>query len=129
MMGDMGMPIRSLFDSTLPAVRRTVALGLALAIGLGPFAAPAIAQDTTPPPANATQAPAAQAPAVHVQLQDYTKPRSHFLNPLAPYIGRTVPEPSFANTARIDQLVRGGTLYLSMNDAIALALENNLDLA
>jgi outer membrane protein len=34
-----------------------------------------------------------------------------------------------ANTARIDGLMRDGKLYLSLNDAIALALENNLDIA
>ncbi len=34
-----------------------------------------------------------------------------------------------ANTSRIDSLMREGKLYLSLNDAIALALENNLDVA
>src|SRR5438270_8847999 len=130
-MGDIGMQIRSLFVSTAPAVRRTVALGLALAIGVGPFAAPALAQEpaANPPANSATQPAAPQAPGVRVALQDYSKPVRHFPNPIGPYIGRTVPEASFANTPRIDQLIRGGTLYLSMNDAIALALENNLDLA
>jgi outer membrane protein TolC len=37
--------------------------------------------------------------------------------------------PNLANTARIDQLMHDGKLYLSLNDAIALALENNLDIA
>ena len=45
------------------------------------------------------------------------------------YTPRDVPPPSFANTPRIDQLLRGGKLMLSLNDAITLALENNLDLA
>ncbi len=44
-------------------------------------------------------------------------------------MGRDVPPPKLANTARIDQLLRDGKLYLSMNDAVALALENNLDIA
>ena len=39
------------------------------------------------------------------------------------------PPPNLANTARIDQLMHDGKLYLSLNDAIALALENNLDIA
>jgi outer membrane protein TolC len=38
-----------------------------------------------------------------------------------------VPPISLANTARIDSLLREGSLYLSLDDAIALALENNLD--
>src|SRR5258705_7941004 len=54
---------------------------------------------------------------------EYTQPRSHFPNPLAPYAGRTVPVPNLTNTPRLDQLVQNGKLMLSMNDAIALALE------
>src|SRR5207245_6345335 len=37
--------------------------------------------------------------------------------------------PSLSNTPRIDQLLQNGKLMLSMDDAIALALENNLDIA
>ena len=33
-----------------------------------------------------------------------------------------------SNTGRIEQLMRGGKIYLSLQDAIALALENNLDI-
>ena len=33
------------------------------------------------------------------------------------------------NSARLESLVRGGNLYLSVQDVIALALENNLDIA
>ncbi|MCC6859848.1 MAG: TolC family protein [Bryobacterales bacterium] len=33
-----------------------------------------------------------------------------------------------ANSNRLDSLLRGGRLYLSLQDAIALALENNLDI-
>ncbi len=60
---------------------------------------------------------------------NYAKPASHFPNPLAPYIAKHVGPPNFANTSRIDQLMKEGKLYLSLNDAIALALENNLDIA
>src|SRR5262249_25893228 len=40
-----------------------------------------------------------------------------------------VPPPDLVNTPRIDQLMRDGKIYLSMDDAVALALENNLDIA
>ena len=60
---------------------------------------------------------------------NYGKPVSHFPNPIGPYTPRHVGEPNLANTARIDQLMHDGKLYLSLNDAIALALENNLDIA
>jgi outer membrane protein len=60
---------------------------------------------------------------------NYSQPVSHFPNPIAPYRPRHVAAPNLANTARIDSLMREGKLYLSLNDAIALALENNLDVA
>jgi outer membrane protein len=62
-------------------------------------------------------------------LNEYSQPRSAFPNLLAPYRARQVAPPNLANTARIDQLMRNGKLYLSMDDAVALALENNLDIA
>jgi outer membrane protein TolC len=37
-------------------------------------------------------------------------------------------EPNLGNSPRIDALMRDGKVYLSIDDAIALALENNLDL-
>jgi outer membrane protein len=60
---------------------------------------------------------------------DYSKPRSHFPTLIGPYTARHVPPPNLANTPRIDQLMRDGKLMLSLNDTIALALENNLDIA
>jgi len=60
---------------------------------------------------------------------NYSQPVSPFPNPIAPYKPRHVAAPNLANTARIDSLMREGKLYLSLNDAIALALENNLDVA
>jgi len=62
-------------------------------------------------------------------LKEYSQPRGHFPNFIAPYSPRTVAAPNLANTTRIDQLMHDGKLYLSMSDAVALALENNLDIA
>ena len=42
---------------------------------------------------------------------------------------RVVPPVKLANTPRLESLVRGGNLYLSAQDVIALVLENNLDIA
>lgn len=64
-----------------------------------------------------------------VPALNYSKSVSYFPNPIAPYTPRTVAPPNLANTARIDGLMHDGKLYLSLNDAIALALENNLDVA
>jgi outer membrane protein len=63
------------------------------------------------------------------ELRDYSKPHRSFPNFLAPYSPSHVPTPNLANTSRIDQLMQNGKLMLSMDDAIALALENNLDIA
>jgi outer membrane protein TolC len=57
----------------------------------------------------------------------FEMPKSH--NPLNAYMPDSVPEPVMANSPRLDQVVRDGKLYLSLKDAIDLALENNLDLA
>jgi outer membrane protein len=62
-------------------------------------------------------------------LTDYSKPASHFPNPFGPYVAHQVPAPSFGNTPRIDSLLKDDKLRLSLSDAVALALENNLDLA
>jgi len=44
-----------------------------------------------------------------------------------PYKARPLAPVSVSNTSRIDALLRAGNLYLSLSDAIALAVENNLD--
>lgn len=54
-------------------------------------------------------------------------PKSH--NPISAYEPSSVPEPQLANSPLLTQLIRDGKLYLSLKDAIRLALENNLDLA
>ncbi len=81
-------------------------------------------------------APSAQVPVQRAvsssqpfDVQQYSQPQSHFPNPLGPYTARRVAPPNLANTSRIDGLMHDGKLYISMNDAIALALENNLDIA
>jgi outer membrane protein TolC len=59
----------------------------------------------------------------------YTNGQPLYPNPLSPYTSAQVPRPNFTNSARIDQVLKDGKLMLSLDDAIALALENNLDLA
>jgi outer membrane protein len=81
----------------------------------------------------AQEAPATPAPRLvpdkPLPVLNYAKPVSHFPNPIGPYTPRYLAAPNLANTGRIDQLMRDGKLYLSLDDAIALALENNLDIA
>src|ERR1700683_5319849 len=102
-----------------------------LAAAAGLFAMLTLAGWGQEPPATPTPAAAQNAPEARpVPVMNYAKPAvSHFPNPIPPYPPRSVGEPNLANTARIDQLMHDGKLYLSLNDAIALALENNLDIA
>jgi outer membrane protein TolC len=59
---------------------------------------------------------------------DYTKFKSHIWNPIAPYTPTNYPEPQLTNT-KLDQLVKDGKIYLSLSDAVLMALENNYDIA
>ena len=54
-------------------------------------------------------------------------PKSH--NPLSAYSPSVAPEPELINSPDLTRLIRDGKLYLSLKDAIRLALENNLDIA
>jgi outer membrane protein TolC len=57
----------------------------------------------------------------------FNLPSSH--NPLSAYSPSSAPEPQLTNSPDLNQLIRDGKLYLSLKDAIRMALENNLDLA
>jgi outer membrane protein TolC len=53
----------------------------------------------------------------------------HTWQPFGAYRPSSVPEPQLTNSPRLDQLIRDGKLYISLKDALALAIENNLDVA
>lgn len=59
---------------------------------------------------------------------DYTSGSSYFPTVLAPYRAHHVAEPNLTNSARVNSLVQNGNIMLSLDNAITLALENNLDL-
>jgi outer membrane protein TolC len=61
--------------------------------------------------------------------KDYSQPAPLLPNPFARYTPRDVPSPAFTNAPKIEQLVQNGKLMLSMNDALAIALTDNLDIA
>jgi outer membrane protein TolC len=84
----------------------------------------------------ASDLPAAPAPVLTEPLdlrptqRDYSKPAGRLLgDPLKMYTPTSIPKASFANSVRLTDLVKDGTIYLSLSDAIALALENNYDIA
>src|SRR5215475_7210625 len=47
---------------------------------------------------------------------------------LRPYLAPAVPPIRLGDSSRLGSLIRGGALYLTVQDAIALALENNIDI-
>jgi len=70
----------------------------------------------------------AQSPEITVQ----TPPSAPIVGPLLRpfHFERRVVSPArLSNTPRLESLVRGGNLYLSVPDVIALVLENNIDIA
>jgi outer membrane protein len=122
--------------------RITLTLALAWAIVLAPVA-PAFGQtqDQTPPaagtqaqtqaPAQPPAAPTPQIPARTIPMSspDYTHGNRAFPNVLAPYSSPQVSEPNLTNSDRLHQMIKDGQIQLSLQDAIELALENNLDIA
>src|ERR1035438_7048417 len=112
----------------LTALQRAAALLLA-AIMVPSAGAQDASQMPSAPSAQMQAQKALPSPSQPYDVQEYAKPKSHFPNLIAPYSPRHVALPNLANTPRIDQLMHDGKLYISMNDAVALALENNLDIA
>ena len=108
------------------ACRRTVALFLAVLMIPAAWGQGGSSMPNAPSAQVQTAVPSSSQP---FDLKEYSEPRGQFPNIIAPYQARTVAPPNLANTARMEQLMRDGKLYLSMNDAVALALENNLDIA
>lgn len=76
------------------------------------------------------------APAAATQVQpprearpDYTRGAIWWPNFTSVYKRPHVADVNMSNSLRVDRLLRDGNLYLSLEDTIALALENNLDVA
>ena len=63
------------------------------------------------------------------QPQPFYVPMKRSHNPFAAYMPSTVPPLDLTNAPLLQALISNGRLYLSLRDAIALAIENNLDLA
>ena len=84
----------------------------------------------------ASELPVAPTPAptepypLRTSSRDYSKPFAGWLgNPINIYRPTTIGKASFTNSVRLADLVRDGKIYLSLSDAIALAIENNYDIA
>ncbi|MGD0628162.1 MAG: TolC family protein [Terracidiphilus sp.] len=90
--------------------------------------APATQSTTAAPPSLAQQMKQGQQP-LFAPPQPFQVPMPHSHNPIAPYRPSTAPELDLSNSPRLQNLIRDGKIYISLRDAIAVAIENNLDLA
>lgn len=79
------------------------------------------------PNASAPQITQAEASTVRPAREDASGLTPHFLGFLGPFRRPTVPPLFPGSEARLVRLIRDGKLFLSLQEALALALENNLD--
>src|SRR5580704_561558 len=88
---------------------------LVVCLSLSMAVQPLLAQSGTQPPS---------------AMPGYSVPASadRYHGILRPFSPRQISQPSFENSSRIRQLIRAGNIYLALPDAIALAIENNLDI-
>ena len=110
---------------------------VAVTLVLLPLRAPAQQIPPTPQPQPDAPKPAlapASQPNPQAPLSPNPRPTLNFevphsWNPTKAYRASHVPEPDLANSAHLDDLIHNGVLELSLEDAITLALQNNLDLS
>src|SRR5665213_4428538 len=105
--------------------RMSLAIFLAALVTLAPMA-PAFAQ--TPEQSSAPSVPQTVGRTIPVSTQNYTFGKRWFPNILGPYTQSVVPEPVLTNAPRIEQMVQDGKLNISLQDAVDLALQNNLSI-
>ncbi len=102
-------------------------LGILAVAGCAQDASPQ-ASSNNPPLTPLPQTPAPQHNAHPYSDQDYSRGMRQWPNPFVVYGLREVAPLNVTNSPRIDQLLSNGKMYLSLNDAVAMALENNLDI-
>ena len=81
-----------------------------------------VQQPGPPPP------PAAAKKISDTGSREYSYGKPWFPTILAPYTQMEIPMPDLVNTPDIDGFIQNGKLTLSLQDAVALALKNNLDI-
>jgi outer membrane protein TolC len=117
--------------------RKFVRLGVVILLTIALLPAPSFAQDqqgnapahspaVAPQPDAQAAPPSAPLPRTVDMSLDYSAGRKWFPNILESYKPVTIPAPLLTNSPRLDQLLQNGKLMLSLQDAISLALENNL---
>src|SRR3954451_9900011 len=112
------MPVSRSFVFSARAVALLCVVSLLPSLGIAQQTQTGVINDQAPPASRPSPNP----------VINYSIPKSPW-TVVGPYTGRDVPPPALGNAPRIDQLLKNGQIMLSLSDAIALALENNLDIA
>jgi len=94
----------------------------------GAPASPVLAQDAAPPPQNKASLQGGVPISLGLNKVHYTNSPGLFPNITAPYRTWYVNPGALTNSPRLEQLIQAGKLNLSLQDAIALALENSMDI-
>ena len=76
----------------------------------------------------AAAAAASLAPLAQAQDQPLALRNAHVPAAIRPYLAPEIAPIRLENSSRLDGLIRAGNLYLTIADALALAIENNLNL-
>jgi outer membrane protein len=94
----------------------------------GAPASPVLAQDPAPPPPKQANLQGGVPISLGLNKYHYTNSPSFWPNITAPYRTWFVNPGALTNSPRLEQLIQSGKLNLSLQDAIALALENSMDI-
>ncbi|MGD0914083.1 MAG: TolC family protein, partial [Terracidiphilus sp.] len=115
----------------IAAVMLTLAAGLPAGFGQQVTGAGSNGPDKAASTLPSAPAPVATQPfPLRTGSRDYSKPFAGLLgNPINIYRPTKLGVASFTNSVRLGDLVKDGKIYLSLSDAIALAIENNYDIA
>ncbi len=119
------------------SLRAVAAVMLTLTAGMpAGFSQQVTGAGSNGPDKAASTLPSAPAPAptqpfpLRTGARDYSKPFGGWWgNPINMYRPTKIGVASFTNSVRLGNLVKDGKIYLSLSDAIALAVENNYDIA
>jgi outer membrane protein TolC len=140
--GEEGMPV---FRFVNVALRQATALVLLASLTVAGFAQESTSAQAPTPPASTTQAagnpmadavqPLPQAPSPQATAyklysdQNYARGQNQIPKFWSVWTVRSVAPANFTNSPLIDQVIHEGKIYLSLDQAVGLALENNLDIA
>ena len=110
------------------SVRPLLAAVLVGAIAGTPVVPVRAQEPTSAPKPQAAAAQGGVPVSLGVSKYDYSRPPSAFPNIINPYRMQSVAPGVLANSPRLEQLIHDGKMELSLQDAIALALENSMDI-